>query len=136
MTKEFSSNDATLAAFGQEVTGFKKVSYGHKLEVVKNYSGNNKPNSYSIGKEESEFKIELYMSQMRIWEQIRKSQTGNSKLLGMNVTMAITYLNDDLGETTDVARFVIKSQGKEVGGGAEGLAYELETECLGIDIDV
>lgn len=136
MTQEFSSNDATLAAFGQEVIGFKKVTYGHKLEVAKNYSGNNKANSYSIGKEESEFKIELYMSQMRIWEQIRKSQTGNSKLLGMKVTMAITYLNDDLGETTDVVHFVIKSQGKEVGGGAEGLAYELETECLGIDIDV
>jgi len=135
MQKEFSSGDATIAAFGQEVTGWKKVSYSHKMEVAKNYSGNNKATSYSTGKEESECKIELYMSQIRVWEKIRKEQTGNANLLGMVVPIAITYANDDLEEVTDVVTFVIKSQGREAGGGADGLVHDFETECLGIQFD-
>lgn len=134
MFKEFSSGDATAAAFGQEVS-FKKISYGHKVDVAKNFTGNNKATSYSVGKEDADCKVEVYMSQMRVWEKMRKEQTGSAKLLGMKVTMAVTFLNDDLGEVTDIIEFIIKSQGREIGGGAEGLAYELETECLGINID-
>jgi histidinol phosphatase-like PHP family hydrolase len=130
--KNFSSSDATLAAFGQEVTGFKKVSYMSKQEGTLNHSGNNKATSYSLGKETPEVKLELYMNQIREWEKIRKEQTGNSNLKGMEVSLAVTYANEDLEEVTDTIDFIILSQGREVGGGAEGLAYELETLCLGI----
>lgn len=134
--REFAAGDASIAAFGQEVEKYKKVSYSKKVEGTLNHSGNNAATSWSLGKKTQDCKIEVYMSQMRIWEKIRKEQTGSSDILGMVVEMAVTYSNEDLEETTDTVSFVILSQGRAIEGGADGLAYELETLCLDVNIDV
>lgn len=133
---EFSAGDATIAEAGKEIERWKKVSYSKKQEGNLNYSGNNKATSYSLGKETPEFKWEVYMSQIREWEKQEKSATGKTSLLGVKKTIAVTYANDDLEECTDAITFVILSHGREVGGGADGLAYELETLCLGIEYGV
>ena len=135
--KEFNSNDATVAASGKEVENWKKISYNEKQEGVLNYAGNNKANSYSVGKIQPECKIELYMSAIRELEKSAKETTGSTSLLGLPpLQWAVTYTNDDLEEVTDVIHFKIISQGREINGGADGLAYELETLCLGIDYAV
>jgi hypothetical protein len=135
MRMEFSSGDATLSAYGREVTGFKKVGYNSKQKAVVNKTGNNKSTSYSFGDVDDEFKIELYMTQLRDWELQAKQETGSSSLLKRKVVLSVTYFNEELEETTDVITFVILSQGRAVEGGADGLAYELETLCLGIEFD-
>lgn len=134
--REFAAGDASVAAFGQEVEKYKKLAYSKKIEGTLNHSGNNSATSYSLGKKTQECKIEVYMSQLRIWEGIRKEQTGSSDITGMTVELAVTYANDDLEETTDTVSFVILSQGRAIEGGADGLVYELETLCLGVEIDV
>lgn len=133
---EFSPNDATIAEAGKEINRWKKVTYSKKQEAVLNHSGNNEATSYSKGKITPEFKFEVYMSQMREWEKDQKAVKGNSDLVGVKKSIAVSYANEDLEECTDTITFVILSQGREVGGGAEGLAYELETLCLGISYGV
>lgn len=130
---EFSPNDATIAEAGRELERWKKVTYAKKQEGTLNFSGNNEATSYSLGKKTLEFKFEVFMSQMRDWENQQRAISGNSELLGVKKTIAVSYANDDLEVCTDVITFVILSQGREVGGGTDGLAYELETLCLGID---
>lgn len=133
--KEFSSGDATVAAFGQEIE-FKKISYSKKQEMNTNHTGNNKATSWSTGKEECECKLEVFMSQKRLWEQMQKKATGKANLIGLQVPLAITYLNEDLGECTDIVNVVLKNQGREVAGGADGLAFEFDTLCLDVQFDV
>lgn len=133
---EFSPNDATIAEEGKELERWKKITYATKQEGVLNHSGNNKATSFSLGKKTPEFKFEVNMSQMREWEKQQRAATGSGDLCGVKKTIAVTYANDDLEECTDVITFVILSQGREVAGGTDGLAYELETLCLGIEYGV
>jgi len=133
---EFGPGDATISAYGREVTNFKSVSYDSKQDATLNVTGNNKSTSFSMGPIKDDFKIELYMSQLRDWEKQAKSETGNSSILGRKVVLSVNYFNQDLEETTDVITSVIKSQGRKVTSGSDGLAYELETLTLGIDYDV
>lgn len=133
--REFSPGDATIAAFGQELVGWKHIKYESKRNSAINKTGNNKGTSYSMGDDEDTCTLEMYMSEIRKWEKRQKTNTGNSSILGMKVQLAVTYFNEDLEEVTDSIYLVITGQGREVQSGSDGLAYELQTLCLGIDYD-
>jgi hypothetical protein len=135
--KEFGPNDATMSVFGKVVDRFKKISYGTKAEATKNYSGNNKLTSYSMGKEEEECTLEVYVSQIIEWQKEAKARKGKTNLTLLDpLPIAMTYINDDNDEQTDIITIKILSNGREVAGGSEGLSRELETLCLGIEYDV
>lgn len=133
--REFSPGDCVISAFGKELEGWKKVSYKSELEGTINKSGNNRNTSHSLGDQKDEFTIELYQSAIREWEKQRKLQTGKASILGMQVALAVNYSNDEMEEVTDIIHFTILSQGREVAGGSEGLAFELKTLCLDIQFD-
>lgn len=59
--KEYSSRDATVAAFGDILQGVVSVEYGYDQEHEINYAGNH-PESYGMGKITYTASIELYMS--------------------------------------------------------------------------
>lgn len=135
MRKEFSPGDATLSAFGQVVEDWTKISYSYDDEAVKNYTGNNKLTSYSLGKENEEATLEVFMSQCRVWEKRALSSKGTAKLSALDpFPIAINYFNDDLEEVTDVITVKILGTGRTVEGGADGLKCELKLLCLGIEI--
>lgn len=137
LRKEFSSGDATCAAFGKEVTGFKKVTYTDKQAAVKNRAGNNKLHSYSLGDVEEEATLEVYMSQCREWEKHAEATTGSPLLRNLPpFPYAVTYLNEDLEEVTDVLTIKILGQGRSIDGGPDGLATELPLLCLGIEYGI
>lgn len=134
--KEFGPGDCTISAFDREVANFKTVSYNSTQSATLNKTGNNRATSYSVGDINDVFQIELYMSQIREWELIAKERHGRADLLLLEpVSMAVNYVNDDLQEVTDIITFKILSQGRQVATGSEGLAYQLETLCLGIEYD-
>ena len=135
MRKEFSAGDGTMSAFGKVVENFVKFSYGYDSEAVKNYTGNNKLTSYSVGKENEEASLEVYMSQCREWEKHALSTTGSSKLSGLPpFPIAFNYFNDDQEEVTDVITVKILGTGREIEGGADGLKCEIKLLCLGVEI--
>ncbi|MCZ2140608.1 MAG: hypothetical protein LC096_04375 [Bacteroidia bacterium] len=133
--KEFSPGDATVALFGQECTGWKIIAYGTKQNATINKSGNNKGTSYSMGDEEDTCTLELYMSEIRKLEKRRKNETGEANIRGLKIPVSVNYFNDEQEEVTDNIFLVVLSQGREVATGADGLAKELETLCLGIEYD-
>ncbi len=132
--REFSAGDALVAVEGKEIE-FKKISYSSKQEINVNKSGNNKATSYSTGDVTDECSLEVPMSQLRAWEQQRKQETSKANLLGWKIPIAVTYTNEEFAEVTDIIWVVFKSQGREVGGGADGLGYTCDTTCLGIEFD-
>lgn len=132
--KEFSSSDATLSAFAKVVEGFTKFSYRKSLEATKNLSGNNKLTSYSLGKEDEEASIEMYMTQLREWEKEAVSQKGVNDVTKLPpFAIACTHFNEDLEEVTDIVTVKITGFGRTIEGGADGSKQELQLLCLGIE---
>lgn len=134
MRKEFSSGDGTMSVFGK-VADFTKFSYSYDLEAVKNYTGNNKLTSYSVGKENEECTLEVYMTQCREWENHALSTKGTTKLSALDIVpIAFNYFNDDLEECTDVVIVKMLGTGRTIEGGADGLKCEIKVLCLGVEI--
>ncbi len=137
MKRSFSSSDAKIGYNGREIVEFKKISYSCKDNVALNKTGNNRSTSFSIGDEELTCSLELYMSELNLLEKEAKEKTGSSKLSGLGeISFAVTFLNKDNDEVTDIVNFVITSNGREIAGGSEGLAYAVDCTATGVYLNV
>lgn len=137
MTRAITPEDATLSAFGQEVTGWKKFTYSKKLKGQRNKSGNNKATSYSVGDEELECTLELMHSQQIIWQNIAKATTGVADLTKLGAfPVAALYVNEENELTTDIVTIKILSDGRNAEGGIDELSYSPEILCLDIKLGV
>jgi hypothetical protein len=136
MVKEFSSSDAEMSVFGKLITDWVNVSYSYKEEAVKNFTGNNRPTSYSTGKEELDCSLEVYLSQVHKWEEHAFALTGKRKITALPpFPIAITYLHEEsLTVKTDVVTIKVTGVERAVEGGADGLKCKLELLCLDIKI--
>lgn len=134
MNKSFDSGDATVVIMGVIEDEWTRMEYATTQEHQLNHSGSNKATSWSSGKVEHTATLEMYMSAVRKYEKAAKD-AGSSLPALKPFPIAVTYLNDDQEEVTDIITAKFMSQGRTLNG-EMGLKQSFELFVLDIQYSV